>query len=130
MYGRQGKDRLDRDGSLHVLLLYLEMREPGGTQKRISAFVCSIGRISKLEISMATQEHDTPFSVSFVSYPCAECPEGKFGLGCAQNCSCENGAACGHVTGACDCKPGYTGASCESGMSAKSLHDCVLLNFF
>ena len=86
------------------------------------------GRISKLEISMATQEHDTPCSVPFVSYPCAECPNGMFGLGCAQNCSCENGAACGHVTGACDCKSGYTGASCESGMSAKILHDWILLS--
>ena len=33
---------------------------------------------------------------------------------CASN-SCSNGADCNPMTGVCNCTPGYTGVSCESG---------------
>ncbi len=42
-----------------------------------------------------------------------ECPQGTFGANCAENCNCQNGAQCDHVTGVCICV-GYTGARCET----------------
>ena len=45
-----------------------------------------------------------------------DCPEGRWGLGCQEICPvCEHGAACEPETGACRCRPGYTGSRCEDG---------------
>uniref|UniRef100_A0A663LWL9 Multiple EGF like domains 6 n=1 Tax=Athene cunicularia TaxID=194338 RepID=A0A663LWL9_ATHCN len=41
----------------------------------------------------------------------AECPEGTFGAGCRQPCSC-GGAPCDRSTGQCLCLPGWTGRDC------------------
>ena len=48
-------------------------------------------------------------------YTCScteECPEGFFGKFCSQQCNCENGGTCDHVTGTCRCVPGFVGPSC------------------
>lgn len=47
------------------------------------------------------------------------CVAGKYGPGCAYNCSrhCRDGDSCNTTTGACDtgCKDGYTGEMCDKG---------------
>ncbi|WAR15333.1 MEGF6-like protein [Mya arenaria] len=45
--------------------------------------------------------------------PISECPKGTHGDYCSERCDCKNEASCDHVTGSCDCKPGYTGLSCQ-----------------
>ncbi|KAI8518162.1 Endothelial cell-specific molecule 1 [Branchiostoma belcheri] len=41
------------------------------------------------------------------------CPDGKYGLLCDRNCTCQNGARCHGFNGACKCPPGWEGADCE-----------------
>ncbi|KAI8500734.1 hypothetical protein Bbelb_215520 [Branchiostoma belcheri] len=36
------------------------------------------------------------------------CPEGRYGSGCAESCSCENGGTCSPIDGTCSCLPGKT----------------------
>ncbi|RCN30445.1 EGF-like domain protein [Ancylostoma caninum] len=43
-----------------------------------------------------------------------ECPEGTWGLDCANKCpACANGAQCNHVDGTCSCPAGYEGRLCN-----------------
>ena len=42
------------------------------------------------------------------------CPDGKWGKGCTNACSCHNGGFCHPVTGVCSCTQGYTGLQCQS----------------
>ncbi|XP_052690973.1 LOW QUALITY PROTEIN: uncharacterized protein LOC128168852 [Crassostrea angulata] len=45
---------------------------------------------------------------------CTKCPEGYYGENCQEECSCGQGSdRCDHITG-CYCKPGWTGALCET----------------
>jgi len=48
------------------------------------------------------------------------CPGGKWGNGCSNECSCQNGGFCHPVTGSCRCTPGYTGLHCDSKCSSGS----------
>ncbi|XP_078603210.1 uncharacterized protein LOC144877180 [Branchiostoma floridae x Branchiostoma japonicum] len=41
------------------------------------------------------------------------CPPSKYGLTCEQNCTCENGARCHGLNGACKCQPGWKGVVCD-----------------
>ena len=41
------------------------------------------------------------------------CSIGTFGKGCSSVCTCQNGATCDMVTGACYCAPGWKGVSCN-----------------
>ena len=43
------------------------------------------------------------------------CPEGTYGAGCSQNCTCNtlNTALCNSTTGACVCKAGWEGETCS-----------------
>ena len=43
---------------------------------------------------------------------------GSYGQDCELKCPCENRARCHHVTGKCECAPGYTGERCENGKLA------------
>jgi hypothetical protein len=43
---------------------------------------------------------------------------GTYGQDCELKCPCENRAQCHHVTGKCECAPGYTGEQCEIGKLA------------
>jgi len=40
----------------------------------------------------------------------SECREGQWGSACSQQCQCQNGATCNHVTGECKCAEGWRGA--------------------
>jgi hypothetical protein len=37
------------------------------------------------------------------------CPAGTWGEGCNLTCDCYNGASCHHITGQCECQPGFQG---------------------
>lgn len=59
------------------------------------------------------------------------CSVGKYGDNCEQDCQCENGAACDHISGACTCGPGWIGTYCERpcprgfhGIECKNTCDC------
>ena len=41
------------------------------------------------------------------------CPEGLFGVGCAEKCSCNSYMICDRVTGQCSCAAGLFGEKCE-----------------
>ncbi|XP_019623202.1 PREDICTED: uncharacterized protein LOC109469200 [Branchiostoma belcheri] len=41
------------------------------------------------------------------------CPPNKYGPTCDQNCTCENGARCHGLSGACKCQPGWQGVVCD-----------------
>ncbi|XP_066286233.1 uncharacterized protein [Branchiostoma lanceolatum] len=41
------------------------------------------------------------------------CPPNKYGVTCDQNCTCENGARCHGLNGACKCQPGWKGVVCD-----------------
>uniref|UniRef100_A0A3P9PU63 Platelet endothelial aggregation receptor 1 n=1 Tax=Poecilia reticulata TaxID=8081 RepID=A0A3P9PU63_POERE len=38
-----------------------------------------------------------------------QCPEGRFGKNCSEECVCHNGAKCDPLTGRCQCREGFTG---------------------
>ena len=50
------------------------------------------------------------------------CSAGLYGEGCNQPCACANDALCHHITGACECPPGWTGTSCNLICSVSSQH--------
>ncbi|KAH9498711.1 hypothetical protein Btru_004630, partial [Bulinus truncatus] len=66
-----------------------------------SGFTCSCGKGKKL----------APDGIT-----CVDCTEGTFGDSCSQSCSCTtvNTASCDKVSGACVCKSGWTGSTCDS----------------
>ncbi|XP_019624957.1 PREDICTED: uncharacterized protein LOC109470447 [Branchiostoma belcheri] len=41
------------------------------------------------------------------------CPPNRYGVMCNQNCTCENGARCHTLNGACKCRPGWQGVVCD-----------------
>ncbi|XP_070537469.1 uncharacterized protein [Ptychodera flava] len=41
------------------------------------------------------------------------CPVGKYGMRCEKLCICKNDADCSVFNGACNCKPGWYGPSCD-----------------
>lgn len=42
-----------------------------------------------------------------------QCPGELYGVNCSNVCHCRNDASCNHVTGECQCKPGYKGLRCD-----------------
>eukprot|EP00058_Branchiostoma_floridae_P003302 XP_002588790.1 hypothetical protein BRAFLDRAFT_89780 [Branchiostoma floridae] len=53
-----------------------------------------------------------PLLVEFDAQPVG-CPPNKYGVLCDQNCTCENGARCHGLNGACKCQPGWQGVVCD-----------------
>eukprot|EP00058_Branchiostoma_floridae_P003307 XP_002588795.1 hypothetical protein BRAFLDRAFT_89775 [Branchiostoma floridae] len=53
-----------------------------------------------------------PLFLEFNAEPVG-CPPRKYGLLCDQNCTCENGARCHGLNGACKCQPGWQGVVCD-----------------
>ncbi|VDO81504.1 unnamed protein product [Heligmosomoides polygyrus] len=52
--------------------------------------------------------------IFFLSDTFSECPEGFWGIECANKCpACVNGAKCNHVDGTCSCPAGYEGRHCD-----------------
>lgn len=45
------------------------------------------------------------------------CEPGLYGAGCEERCQCVHGASCHHVTGECQCPPGWRGKHCDKGTS-------------
>lgn len=41
------------------------------------------------------------------------CANGLYGIGCLENCTCQNGAKCSHVDGSCKCASGWKGSDCS-----------------
>ena len=41
-----------------------------------------------------------------------ECQNGKYGSNCTKTCDCMNDSGCDKATGACQCRPGYSGLKC------------------
>ena len=41
------------------------------------------------------------------------CPPDRWGKGCRNRCECKNGAECHHITGQCQCLPGWKGKNCQ-----------------
>uniref|UniRef100_A0A8W8N5D1 Fibrillin-1 n=1 Tax=Magallana gigas TaxID=29159 RepID=A0A8W8N5D1_MAGGI len=55
---------------------------------------------------------------------CTKCQEGYYGENCQEQCSCGQGSErCDHITG-CYCKPGWTGALCETDIN-EYIDECV-----
>ena len=38
-----------------------------------------------------------------------KCPYGSYGQNCTEACNCQNGGNCDHISGACNCTPGWRG---------------------
>ncbi|XP_025082446.1 uncharacterized protein LOC112557056 isoform X3 [Pomacea canaliculata] len=47
---------------------------------------------------------------------CRECPDNTYGTNCANECTCnrQNTQSCNKTTGACTCKGGWTGSTCDT----------------
>lgn len=46
---------------------------------------------------------------------CSACEPGLFGAGCEERCQCVHGASCHHVSGECQCPPGWRAKLCDKG---------------
>lgn len=55
------------------------------------------------------------------------CDPGLFGAGCEARCQCARGASCNHVTGECQCPPGWRGKLCDKGRHTSKLFSLSLL---
>uniref|UniRef100_A0A096LPS9 Platelet endothelial aggregation receptor 1 n=1 Tax=Poecilia formosa TaxID=48698 RepID=A0A096LPS9_POEFO len=54
-----------------------------------------------------------------------QCPEGRFGKNCSEECVCHNGAKCDPLTGRCQCREGFTGNRCNEECTAGTYgQDC------
>ncbi|CAL1540682.1 unnamed protein product [Lymnaea stagnalis] len=55
-----------------------------------------------------------PIGTELVGDTCTNCHAGTFGPNCSFQCSCSknNTVSCNPVTGRCECKPGWTSATC------------------
>ncbi|XP_078685323.1 uncharacterized protein LOC144918410 [Branchiostoma floridae x Branchiostoma belcheri] len=53
-----------------------------------------------------------PIRLEFEIQPVG-CPPNRYGVLCDQNCTCENGARCHGLNGACKCQPGWQGVVCD-----------------
>ncbi|XP_035698348.1 uncharacterized protein LOC118431334 [Branchiostoma floridae] len=84
--------------------------------------------VSSLKMNHVTCDLPADVSVSMVVYgmrsevillsvefdgQAVGCPPNKYGLLCDQNCTCENGARCHGLNGACKCQPGWQGVVCD-----------------
>ena len=58
-----------------------------------------------------------------------ECPNGYYGQDCALTCNCvvAQTTSCDHVTGACSCKAGWEGSTCNRDVveCLGNQHDCT-----
>lgn len=53
------------------------------------------------------------FPIGWTGDVCAnQCQQGSYGINCEQVCECFNGGYCHHITGECECAPGFMGNKC------------------
>ncbi|XP_066287422.1 uncharacterized protein [Branchiostoma lanceolatum] len=74
-------------------------------------FTCQLPEDVSVSVMMYGMEL-IPLFVEFDGQPVG-CPRNRYGLFCDQNCTCENGARCHGLNGACKCQPGWQGAICD-----------------
>ena len=61
------------------------------------------------------QTSQSPAEPIYLCLLVLDCPIGTYGLNCATQCSCLNGASCSPVTGVCNCTAGYYRTDCGTG---------------
>ena len=50
------------------------------------------------------------YSFEFIGKQCnIKCPYGSYGQNCTEACNCQNEGSCDHISGACNCTPGWRG---------------------
>lgn len=61
-----------------------------------------------------------------------QCPEGKHGAECTENCECEieNTESCHPYDGKCDCKPGWSRYVSQNFLKKSSRHYCGVIQRF
>ena len=50
------------------------------------------------------------WTFKFIGKQCnIKCPYGSYGQNCTEACNCQNEGSCDHISGACNCTPGWRG---------------------
>lgn len=65
-----------------------------------------------------------PLTCAFL---CSACDSGLFGVGCEERCQCAHGVSCHHITGECQCPPGWRGKLCDKGKTCSGTHTVKLM---
>ena len=76
---------------------------------------------------MCNKYATSKITISYLSHIYVECPQGKYGRDCAEDCICRSVIECNHIDGSCSCQPGYTGDDCTQGEIIR--HIRILTNF-
>ncbi|XP_066294203.1 uncharacterized protein [Branchiostoma lanceolatum] len=80
---------------------------------KINHFTCELPEDVSVSIRINDVSYQLkPLSLVFGVEPVG-CPPNRYGLLCDQNCTCENGARCHGLNGACKCQPGWQGVVCD-----------------
>ncbi|XP_078685633.1 uncharacterized protein LOC144918597 [Branchiostoma floridae x Branchiostoma belcheri] len=76
-------------------------------------FSCKLSEnVSILQVIAGKRHTAIPIRLEFEIQPVG-CPPNRYGVLCDQNCTCENGARCHGLNGACKCQPGWQGVVCD-----------------
>ncbi|XP_035685405.1 tyrosine-protein kinase receptor Tie-1-like [Branchiostoma floridae] len=76
-------------------------------------FTCKLPEDISISVFINDMHQKTiPVRLEFDFKPVG-CPSNKYGVFCDQNCTCENGARCHGLNGACKCQPGWQGVVCD-----------------
>ncbi|KAF3848031.1 hypothetical protein F7725_021059 [Dissostichus mawsoni] len=67
----------------------------------------------RVEGGVTERQEDTLMLFLIVCVLSEACSEGFFGERCEQRCDCVHSPSCHHVTGLCECEPGWRGARCD-----------------
>eukprot|EP00058_Branchiostoma_floridae_P003305 XP_002588793.1 hypothetical protein BRAFLDRAFT_89777 [Branchiostoma floridae] len=80
---------------------------------KLNHFMCNLPDETFVDFIVNGKRREvTPLLFEFEAEPVG-CPPNKYGVLCDQNCTCENGARCHGLNGACKCQPGWQGVVCD-----------------
>ncbi|KAI8491541.1 Endothelial cell-specific molecule 1 [Branchiostoma belcheri] len=81
------------------------------TSRKVRRFTCELPE----KLSVIGNRDATRFELSLLEVEVLPdgCPPNRYGMFCDQNCTCENGARCHGLNGACKCQPGWQGVVCD-----------------